>query len=308
MRPTVWLASYPKSGNTWFRIVLANLDSPDAAPADINALNGSDTIASARARFDNHLLIESGLLTFAEIDLLRPGLYRHLAADIFEDPFERESRYPVRFVKTHDAYTLTNAGEAMMGGAHAAAGAILFVRDPRDVAASLANHQSVTIDKAIGLMADPAFAFCGSVRGLEIQLRQQLLGWSAFAESWLAQADIPVHLVRYEDLHRDPVGAVRGALHFAGWRATDADIAEAVGRASIEELQRQEAKTGFGEAPPYREPGSRFFRRGKAGGWRDELTAQQVLRIERDHVAMMKRLGYEPVREQEDSDAHRQTG
>ncbi|WP_353203769.1 hypothetical protein [Sphingomonas sp.] len=68
MRPTIWLTSYPKSGNTWFRALLSNLDPTRDEPAAINALDSTDSIASSRGRFDNHLLIESGLLTFDEID------------------------------------------------------------------------------------------------------------------------------------------------------------------------------------------------------------------------------------------------
>ena len=35
---TIWLASYPKSGNTWFRMMVANLSTKDGRPVDINDL------------------------------------------------------------------------------------------------------------------------------------------------------------------------------------------------------------------------------------------------------------------------------
>ena len=305
MRPTVWLTSYPKSGNTWFRILLANLDPARATPAAINALDSTESLASSRGRFENHLLIDSGLLTFDEVDDLRPSLYRYLAADTFEDPFDPETRYPVRFVKTHDGYTRTRHGEPMMGGAAAAAGALLFVRDPRDVAPSLANHQNSTIDQAIAMMADPACCFCGYTRLLANQLRQRLLGWGGYAASWLDQRDVPVHLVRYEDLHAAPLATLRAALAFAGWPVDDATIARAVGFAAMEEVQRQETETGFSEAPQQKNGDARFFRRGVAGGWRDELTREQVTRIEHDHAAMMERLGYGPATKEDFEDADR---
>ena len=66
---TVWLASYPKSGNTWFRMLVANLRQD--APIDINDLPESGGIASARAWFDHTMLFESGLLTHEECDALR---------------------------------------------------------------------------------------------------------------------------------------------------------------------------------------------------------------------------------------------
>jgi aryl sulfotransferase len=103
--------------------------------------------------------------------------------------------------------------------------------------------------------------------------------------------DIPVHLVRYEDMQADTVGALTRALAFAGRAASDAEIAQAVRFANFAQLQAQEQETGFREAPRPR-PGGRFFRRGEAGAWRDELNAEQVARIEAAHAPMMRRLGY----------------
>ena len=56
-------------------------------------------------------------------------------------------------------------------------------------------------------------------------------------------------------------------------------------------MTAQEAETGFREAPK----GRRFFRRGETEAWREELTPEQIARIERDHAPMMVRLGYAPV-------------
>jgi hypothetical protein len=283
--PTIWLASYPKSGNTWFRILVANLWSNSDKPADINLIDSTDTIASGRNPFDQYLLIDSTLLTIDEIDRLRPAAYAYAAT---ERPFA-DAGLPIRFVKTHDAYTLTDWGEPLMAGAQGAAGALLFVRDPRDVAASFANHLRCSIDVAIDRMACDDFCFDSATDRIDRQFRQRLLGWSGFARTWLDQQDIPVHLVRYEDMLADTAATVRTALAFAGAEPDPARLGRAIDFASIAELQRQEHASGFREAP--RQVRS-FFRRGTAGGWRDELTMEQIARIERDHGAMMDRLGY----------------
>ena len=108
MTRTIWLASYPKSGNTWFRMLVANLAAKDGKPADINDLPERGGIASARAPFDYLLLIDSGLLTHDEIDCLRPHVYEELARGAEDDEYDaRQDAPPVRFVKVHDAYTLT---------------------------------------------------------------------------------------------------------------------------------------------------------------------------------------------------------
>lgn len=291
-----WLASYPKSGNTWFRLVVANLHGPQDTPADINNLPERGGIASARQPFDNILLVESGLLTHDEVDRMRPMLHRFMAQEDdsdFADPLqarEEEDRLDgkVGLVKVHDSYTLTDRGEPVMGGAAAAGGAIVIVRDPRDVAPSLANHSARDIDRAIADMANPGFAFCAGPNAQPNQLRQQLQSWSAWHASWLDQRDIPVHLVRYEDMQADPVATIGAALAFAGRPASREALERAVDLARFDRLQAMEAEAGFREAPP----GRTFFRQGKAGGWQSELSADQVARIESDHADMMARLGY----------------
>jgi hypothetical protein len=146
-----------------------------------------------------------------------------------------------------------------------------------------------SIDTAISRMADADFCLAPSSDRLDRQLRQRLLGWSGFAASWLGQRDIPVHLIRYEDMLADTAATLLAALRFAGAKPDQARLDRAIAFASIDELRRQEAESGFREAP--RKVGS-FFRRGTAGGWRDDLSYDQVARIERDHGVMMDQLGY----------------
>jgi hypothetical protein len=237
--PTIWLASYPKSGNTWLRMLIANLSSTEA-PVDINALASGETDG-------NELAIG------------------------------------VRFVKVHDAYRRPPNAVLADRGAN---GAIIIVRDPRDVAASLAAHKSSSVDEAIALMGGPDEASSTSTHQ---QLREKLLHWSSHVASWLEQKDIPVHLIRYEDLLLDAVTSFRRALRFAGFAAGDDVIRRAVAYSTFEQLQKQESTHGFREAQPC---AGHFFRRGIAGSWRSELTEAQVARIEVHHGAMTQRLGY----------------
>jgi aryl sulfotransferase len=287
---TIWLASYPKSGNTWFRMLVANLSAKDGKPIDINNPPDRGPVASARQPFEEFLLLDTGLLTHDEIDSLRPRVYEHLASDAADEDFVMVEPSHVRFSLVHDAYDVTPKGEPLFAGRQGAQGAILIVRDPRDVAASLANHMRSDIDQAIGFMNDPRYEAHARPGRLYRLFRQRPRGWSGHAQSWLKQADIPVHLVRYEDMKADTAGMLARALAFAGEPATDADIRRAVAFADFAELRRQEENKGFRERPV--RPGGPFFRRGEAGAWRDELTAEQIARIEAAHGPMMQRLGY----------------
>ncbi len=293
---TVWLASYPKSGNTWLRMLIANLSADNDEPVDINNLPERGAIASARGPFDRLTLIDSGLLTHDEIDNLRPRIHEHLARGAHgdEDDDAPDDAPAVRFVKTHDAYTLTSEGEPLLAGGRGAAGAIVIVRDPRDVAPSLASHNRSSIDDAIAFMNDKNAAFCGKPGRQHNQLRQLLPGWSGHVASWLDQPDVPVHLIRYEDMKADTLGVLRRALAFAQRTASLENMERAVRLADFSLLQAQEKAKGFREAPrPH--AGGAFFRRGEAGAWRDELTPEQVARVENEHAPMMRRLGYAPA-------------
>jgi aryl sulfotransferase len=188
---TIWLASYPKSGNTRLRMLIANLSAKDDTPVDINDRPERGGIASARGPFDHLLLIDSGLLTHDEIDNLRSRVYEELAGGAQDDEYDDvQAPPPVRFVKAHDAYTLTPLGEPLLAGARGAAGAVVIVRD---VAASLASHNNSSIVQAIAFMGNPAAGFCLQTNRQHNQLRQQLPGWSGHIASWLDQTDIPVH-------------------------------------------------------------------------------------------------------------------
>lgn len=269
----VWLASYPKSGNTWMRVLLSNLTSGGERPEDINDLSRRDGIASSRSTFEWQTLVDSDLLTADEIERLRPAAHDADAA----------SRPGAAFIKAHDAYTRLPDGTPLLG--RAARAALYLVRDPRDVAVSLAFHAGSGLDEAISLMNRPNGAFGGS----HLQVRHRLTDWSGHVRGWLGQTDLPVHLIRYEDLQADTLEVFRRALDFLGVHCDKKAVARAVCHADFAELQRQERENGFRERV---EGQAMFFREGCVGGWRRHLSAAQVRAVETAHAAAMARLGY----------------
>jgi hypothetical protein len=276
MSPIWWLASYPKSGNTWLRIFLASLVSGRAA--DINALPFLGRMASARVAFDGALGISSADLSLEQQVNLRPRAYEIWAADA-DRPL---------YCKAHDAYHLTPSGEPLFPAA-VTRGAIYVVRDPRAVAVSFASLKGEPIDRSIARMDDPNHMLSGSIRRLQSQMRQRLLRWSEHVESWLA-APFPVHLLRYEDMHADPHAAFAAAAAFLGLPRGPGQIAAAIEGSSFSRLQAQEREGGFVEKPQHLPA---FFREGRTDGWRRELTPEQAARIVAAHGRVMRRLGYD---------------
>jgi len=167
-----WLASYPKSGNTWFRSFLFNLQQDGDAPADINELS-TGSIASARGWLDEVLGFDTAELHPDEVDRLRPAVYRWALRNA-----------EVGYHKIHDAYTLTQDGEPLVSR-EATRGALYIVRNPLDVAPSAANHWHLSLDETIARMGQHDMALARTHKGLPDQVRQKLQSWSQHVLSWV---------------------------------------------------------------------------------------------------------------------------
>jgi hypothetical protein len=273
----VWLASYPKSGNTWFRIFLTNLLRGGEIPADINELERTP-IAGARDVFDEDVGFEASDLTADEIDRLRPEFYVHLAENAAE---------PL-YMKIHDAYTCLEDARPLIPE-KATHCALYFIRNPLDVAVSFAHHSGWDCATSVVKMADNAFAFNSNPDRLHHQLRQKLLSWSNHVLSWMDQAPFPVCEIRYEDMKSQSLEVFTKAVRFIGLDHTREQIQKAIDFSSFDVVRQQEEAAGFHEKSP---ASCRFFRKGEVGSWRDELDENQARRIVQDHGEVMRRLGY----------------
>lgn len=279
MSGIVWLASYPKSGNTWMRVFLTNYLRDADEPADINRLERTP-IASSRVHFEQAVGVESSDLSLDEQDALRPDAYRWLAAQPREQPL---------MMKVHDAYTYLADGSPLFPP-DVTQGAIYILRNPLDVAVSGAAFMGVDVAAAPGAMGDPTMTMCGARRGMTGQLRQRLLTWSAHVTSWLDAPDsFPRLAVRYEDMKRDPTGTFGRVIRFLDLPFERMRLEKAIAFSSFDRLRGQEAASGFREKP---RQAARFFRKGAIGSWQDQLTADQSARIIADHQDVMRRFGY----------------
>lgn len=275
----VWLASFPKSGNTWLRILLANLLTPGDGPVDINRLQLNSCPLVNRPLLENMVLIDTSLLTREELDLLRPRVAETVAADSAERVY----------VKIHDNYRTNRAGESLFALGRRSR-ALYIVRDPRDVAVSLSHHNGETIDRAIVKLNSRSYRLCSATSHWTEQIPQLVMDWSDHVDSWTDQRDLPVHVLRYEDLQADPIGTFGKAAAFLGLDAPRTAVEQAVRRSDFAELQRQEQRAGFRERS--RESTAPFFRAGRVGGWKEVLTPEQEHAIVVAHRPVMARFGY----------------
>lgn len=275
-----WLASYPKSGNTWFRIVLANVLNKTNNRINLNEIN-TGAIASSRGFVDNALgLFDSAVLDHDELDQLLPFVYS----------YHHEHAHPVRYHKIHNAYMYLDKKKSKpLFPAEACLGAIYIIRNPLDVAISYANHSNCSIDNAIDCLEHPDLTYGNGIFGIKEQIRHFLGSWSFHVESWTSAPNLNILTIRYEDMKAFPFDTFSKAMAFLKIDVTEKDLNIAIEEARFEKLQSLEEKTEFREKPVKVE---RFFRKGIVGDWQATLTSGQIKRIVSSHAVVMQKHGY----------------
>ncbi len=276
----VWLASYPKSGNTWTRAFLSNLAwIMEGEPSNLD-VNSIDRFTVGE-NFTKHYKARLGFEPAAteehrkRIAALRAEVQQEDIADKYEG---------LVFVKTHNALVI-DRGYPMINFA-VTAGAIYVVRNPLDVAISLSHHVNKTIDEAIEAMG--AYQETAIT---ERRVHEVWDTWSNHVHSWTHRPHRAIYVMRYEDMLTDPEKTFGNLAEHLLLPATPEQVRLAIERTSFDRLKGQEEEQGFKEKPKHAE---RFFREGRAGQWKDILTPSQIERIVQDHREQMARFGYLP--------------
>ena len=272
-----WIASYPKSGNTWVRIFLINLLNPHLEQLDINSLSHIKT-ASQRNLFDEYSGIESCDLSDKEIEEIRPKVYEIISKN-HQAPF---------FLKIHDALKIVNKNELLISK-KASRGIIYIVRNPLDVAVSYAHFKNVSFNQIINEMNNSENYLFKLNTGIGSQLPQRLLSWSEHAASWIDQNEVPVKIIRYEDLISNTFKIFKEIVTFSGLNHTDLEIEQAIEKSEFKKLQEQEIVVGYRDKHPETKL---FFRNGKEGDGRQFLSKLEMNNIIKSHKRMMERFNY----------------
>jgi hypothetical protein len=187
-------------------------------------------------------------------------------------------------LKSH--YVLGVIDGAPTINADVSAGAVYLVRDPRDVALSLANHMSCPVDEAIQMLNTNDVL---TVTESKTNVDEIWGSWSQNVESWTSGADDSLLTVRYEDMLSNPVEVFGKVVAHLRKTATPEQIVEAARLSAFDEMRRQEDEFGYNDKPVMTE---HFFLEGKAGRWRDKLTPAQVEAIVAANGRTMTHFGY----------------
>lgn len=272
----VWLASYPKSGNTWLRAFLANLiaNRPEPVPLDELSRYGDND-----ARPELFAAVAGGSVAgmdFPQLCALRPQVHANIAA----------AAPKTVFVKTHCAAGTIDG--VPLHNPDVTAGAIYVVRNPLDVAISMSHHFAISLDEAIGFLGNDDAA----TENNDLFVTEFLGSWSRHVRGWTATGNPRLLVLRYEDLLEKPAKWFGKVARLVGLDADRGRVERAIRHAAFQSLRGMEKRDGFVEVPI---KGKQFFRAGRANQWRETLSREQALRVIERHREQMARFKYVPA-------------
>ncbi|MEM9044119.1 MAG: sulfotransferase domain-containing protein [Pseudomonadota bacterium] len=273
LKNIVWLASYPKSGNTWTRIFLANFIFNPEEPMPINQVH---RLGMGDAITKSYKMVCKG--PFNPTDHIQSLKLRNRVLRGIVN-----NRADINFIKSHNLKS-TAFGYTLIPTEFSKS-AVYIIRDPRDMIISYAKHYGQTLDRAINSTSRSD----NTTAANSDSVKQFLGSWSEHVKTWTAASDVPLLVQRYEDMISDPKKTFGELLDFIGLPYEQPQLEKAIAFSSIGEMKKQE------EVEPFVERSSNsgsFFGRGTSGHWREVLTEEQAKKIEDLHGAMMRKFGY----------------
>jgi hypothetical protein len=273
----VWLASYPKSGNTWFRVFLSTFLHDSNQPFDINHLP-INHIFSSRQIIEDYTGYDISEMTADECDSLRPAAFIQLASQTDE----------TLYIKAHDAF-LPLKDNSQLFPIEVTKAAIYFIRNPFDVSVSFSNHLTREIHSTIVKMCDNNFEMAASHYKFNSQVRQKLLSWGQHVNSWLNSSEFPIKFIRYEDMLLNPLKEFSDILNFLNITYTNEKILNVLIQCSFEQLSKFEEQNGFREKPVNC---NKFFKTGQKGYYKNFLTEREISILTEAQQEVLITFGY----------------
>ena len=273
----IWLASYPKSGNTWVRGFIISLLYTAEGTSNLENFEKINQYP-LKSHFEN--------LTTDFNDITKFKKYYHKSQDIINLDNK------IRILKTHNA--LLNVDGDNFSSTKNTLGVIHIVRDPRNVVTSLKHHFSIPdYKKAKEFLFDERKIIIGNFDKKDYPLPTLLASWKTHYLSW-KQVKLNYLLIKYENLLNNPIQEFRKISNYLSKllnvKISEKKIENSIRSNSFNNLKKMEESNGFGEFIAH--DNKKFFNLGPKNNWETLLERKTADEIEDKFKNEMKELGY----------------
>ena len=265
----VWLASYPKSGNTWLRLFLDSYFSNIKNNFNLGGFLEEKDLKEQNINYYNYLEIVKNW-------------------KVLQDKINLNGK--INLLKTHNAMCTIN--NIKFSDKSNTAGVIYLIRDPRDVLISYSKHLGQTHKDVLNGMLDPQNSELATDKSGK-DFRRTIMGkWNDHYNSWMSYKENEILVIKYENLIKDTANQFLKILSYLkkinNFEINQNYLKLAIEKTSFTKLQLNERKYGFKEATKH----TPFFRSGKSNQWKNELEPEIRSTIEKEFELEMKGLGY----------------
>ena len=283
----IWIASYPKSGNTWIRSLLSSYLFSDDGKFSFKLLNNIEQFSSKNLslklseKLNYQSRISKNWIPFQEI-------------------INKDKK--IHFLKTHNAICTINDNKFTDKSNTLAA--IYVVRDPRNLITSLSYHYELSLDEAFSFLTNKKkIIFPINVENKDKDINDPedfnfLSDWSTHYQSWKNINFCPIKIIKYEDCMIDIKKVFVSTLDFLSkfmeFKHDKKKINNALTSTSFKNLSQMEKNEGFQESVTSSKTSRKinFFNLGKKNNWRILLDKKLVKKIECRFKSEMSELGY----------------
>ena len=280
-----WIASYPKSGNTWLRTLISSYYYSEDGIYKDNLIKKIGQFPEKRHftefKYDQNIITDTS------------RLWLKAQQKINQDK-------QLRFFKTHNAFGALN--NQHFTDRENSIGCIYIVRDPRNVITSLKNHYEMNDEQALKWMANEK-NFIYDVQNLKkdgYSDFQFISSWETNYKSWIVQKQIPFMIVKYESLLKETYLVFKDIIEFIN-KTTGINnkiyknkLKNSVQSTLFNKLKDNEKKHGFSEAILSKKSNKKipFFFLGPENDWKKILPEDLKTKLNKTYEKNLKELSY----------------
>lgn len=277
----VWIASYPKSGNTWVRSFLTAYYFCKEGKFDVKNLIYIQDYPNKQ---------------FFKKEVKEGEIHKHWE----ESQKNLRDQKKIRFLKTHNSL-ITAFGKDFTKPQYSL-GAIYIIRDPRNVITSVKNHNDFkTYDEALKMMQNDN-AVISDYSYLNNHAKTNIINsWRINYQSWLNNNSLRRLTIRYEDMLQNPKQTFRDIVIFVNTICKFNDnfdqdkFNNAIETTSFKKLQALENEGNFLENvySKHDKRKIKFFNQGPENNWKKNLSDELINKMNNFYKDDLKKFKYE---------------